>query len=142
MRRTLTAVVAAGLLAAAVAPSAQAGTATQSFGPVGAEQTFTVPIGVTSINVRLISGRGGNSTGGIGGFNYDLRADLAVEGGQRLFIEVGGNGARSSSVLPVGSTGAGGFNGGGAGGQGAAGVFAAGGGGATDIRTRTRTDPT
>ncbi len=95
------------------AGAAQAQTVT--FLSTGAEQTFTVPEGVTSIQMVAIGGRGGDGTpsgstpGGSGGFGAIVGADIAVTPGQILFVEVAGNGASAASG------GAGGFNGGGAG---------------------------
>ena len=92
----------------------------RGFAFTGAEQTFTVPAGVTTVHVIAIGGRGG-SAGGVGGAAGDVSGDLAVAAGETLYVEVGGNGS---------GKGGGGFNGGGAGG--------AGGGGASDIRTVSR----
>lgn len=102
---------------------------TQTFGYTGANQTFTVPTGVTSIQVTLKGAGGGNGTGGAGGLASGL---LAVTAGQVLNIFVGSAGAANAGTTP----GAGGYNGGGNGGS-AAGTGAAsgsGGGGASDIR--------
>jgi hypothetical protein len=93
---------------------------TQTFLFTGAEQTFKVPGGVTSIHVVAIGG-GGGSSGGIGGVAGQVTGDLTVTPGQTLYVEVGGRGQDGGS---------GGFNGGGSG--------AAGGGGASDIRTSPR----
>jgi hypothetical protein len=122
---------------------AHAGTA--SFGPIGAEQSFTVPSGVTKVDVVLVGGKGGNgasdsgsaSLGGFGG-RVDVTG-LVVTPGQRLFVEVGGNGSPAT-----GNGGeAGGFNGGGNGGSSGGGDCngGGGGGGASDIRTMSRTSP-
>jgi hypothetical protein len=135
------AVLLGGLLWSGVA---QAATTTFSF--TGGEQTFVVPQGVTSLNVVAIGGEGGTGasgtggTGGAGGFGARAVADLAVNPGQLLFIEVGGSGN------PGGATGTGvtgGFNGGGtAGASGGTPCLDAGsGGGGTDIRTASRTSP-
>jgi hypothetical protein len=55
----------ATLLAAAPPATAQPGTTT--FGFTGGPQTFTVPAGVTTINVAAAGAQGG---AGIGGFGY------------------------------------------------------------------------
>ena len=90
--------------------------ATRVFGFTGAEQTFTVPAGVSSVHVTAVGGKGpvGGDGGGFGGI---ATANLHVSPGAVLYIEVGGNG--SGTI--------GGFNGGGAGGG--SGTPAGGGGG-------------
>ena len=110
-------------LCALLLGAAPAQAATQTFLFTGAEQTFKVPGGVTSIHVIAIGGGGGSSSG-IGGVASQVTGDLTVTPGQTLYVEVGGRGQDS------GSGGAGGFNGGGSG--------TAGGGGASDIRTSPR----
>jgi hypothetical protein len=126
-RRMLTALL-AGFALMLMAGSARA--ATQTFIYTGGEQTFTVPGGVTSIQVVAIGGRGGEAAAGVlGGTAGRVSGDLSVTPGQTLYVEVGGIGQDVT-----GSTvGAGGFNGGGSGGAGGAG-----GGGASDIRTSPR----
>ena len=106
-----------------------AGAETQTFTHTGAEQTFVVPGGVTSIEVLAIGGRGGEAAGTPGGAAAKVSADLTVTPGQTLYVEVGGEGQDVTGA----TIGAGGFNGGGAGGAGAGG-----GGGASDIRTSPR----
>jgi len=107
--------------------AAPARATTQAFLFTGAEQTFKVPGGVTSIHVVAIGGGGGSSSG-IGGVAAQVTSDLTVTPGQTLYVEVGGRGQD-------GGTGSlGGFNGGGNGG----GSGGAGGGGASDIRTSPR----
>ena len=118
---------------------------TTSFGHTGNEQSFTVPSGVTKVDVVVIGGKGGSgasdsgsaSVGGFGG-RVDVTG-LVVTPGQRLFIEVGGNG---SSTTSNGGE-AGGFNRGGAGGSSGGGECngGGGGGGASEIRTISRVDP-
>jgi glycine rich protein len=105
--------------------------ATQTFISTGAEQTFTVPAGVTSIHVVAIgaSGGAGGNSGGAGGAPAQVSGDLSVTPGQVLYVEVAGNGNGGSAAQ---NPGAGGFNGGGSGGGGANG--GGGGGGATDVR--------
>jgi hypothetical protein len=121
-------VVALALLAAAGGARAEV----QTFTFTGAEQSFTVPAGVTSIQVTAIGGKGGGAPmGAAGGFGAFVQATLAVTPGAVLYVAVGGNGASDLA------TGAGGFNGGGSGGQmcGPNGCDAGGGGGASDVRT-------
>lgn len=100
--------------------SAQA--ATQTFLFTGAEQTFKVPGGVTSVHVVAIGGAGGAATDSSGGVAAEVSGDLTgLTPGQTLYVEVGGRGE------DAGDGGVGGFNGGGNG--------AGGGGGASDVRT-------
>lgn len=84
------------------------------------DNAFTVPAGVTSINVLAIGAPGEAVLGTAGGFGSQVSATLAVTPGSTLHAVVGG----------PGSGGIGGDNGGGAatGGGGA-------GGGASDVRT-------
>jgi Glycine rich protein len=98
----------------------------------GAEQTFTVPGGVTTLGVTAIGGYGGAATDSVGGAPADVVGSVTVTPGQTLYVEVGGVGQT------IGEGGEGGFNGGGNGGGG--------GGGASDVRTLPRasglsTDP-
>lgn len=84
---------------------------TQTFDYTGAEQTFVVPVGVTSLTVD-VSGAAGSANGG------RALGTLATTPGETLRIYVGASGAN------------GGYNGGGSGG----GTGAINGGGASDIR--------
>ncbi len=127
--------VAAVLLVAATG----AGAETARFASTGAEQTFTVPVGVTSLRVTAVGGRGG----GTGGFGALVFATLPVVPGQVLHVEVGGNGiagaVEDSGVIRIGR---GGFNGGADGGTGSGLIRTGdGGGGATDVRASSRTQP-
>jgi uncharacterized OsmC-like protein len=87
------------------------GQTTLSYPYSGANQTFVVPAGVTSISVKIWGagggGSGGPSSGGSGAF---VKGTLAVTPGQSLVLVVGGAGTYSTTVLK-----AGGFGGGGAG---------------------------
>jgi Bacterial Ig domain/Glycine rich protein len=114
-----------GVLAAiALCPATAAG-ATTLFSYTGGEQTYTVPVGVTSVSIVAIGGPGGGTGGNsAGGRAADVSGVVDVTPGEVLYVEVGGGGG-----LPSG-----GWNGGGDGGsviQG--GVW--GGGGASDVRT-------
>lgn len=137
LARRARAVLAASVLAASwtiTSSTIPAFAGQQTFSYNGAEQTFTVPTGITSLNVSLVGGKGANGSstfapGGFGGAGARVVADLAVTPTQVLYIEVGGNGSPN----------VGGFNGGGSGAP--TSNSAGGGGGATDIRTLTRTDP-
>jgi hypothetical protein len=96
-----------------------------TFDYTGAEQSYTVPSGVTMLHVVAIGGHGATAGsddhGGLGGSGARVAADIAVTAGQTLFVEVGGNGL---------ATGAGGFNGGGN-----TAADGGGGGGGSDVRT-------
>lgn len=122
--------------AAALIPADGAGAATPTtvtYSYTGAEQSFTVPAGVTQIAVVTTGAGGGtgladfSEAGGIGGLGTQATATLTVTPGETLYVEVGGPGAAGVDSI---SGSAGGFNGGGAsllgGGSG---------GGASDLRT-------
>jgi hypothetical protein len=112
----------------AVAPSV---TSPMHFAYTGSEQTFTVPGGVTTLEVTSVGAPGGpgydaydsSLDGSSGGFGAVVSAALAVTPGETLYVEVGGPN--------------GGYNGAGAGGTGQApgGEKAGGGGGASDVQT-------
>jgi len=100
---------------------------TQTFSYTGAQQTFTVSSGVTSITVDMTGGSGGyyetNTTSyGKGG---RVQATLTVTSGSTLYIYVGGSG---SGVT-------GGYNGGGTTTPTGSNWRGSGGGGASDIRS-------
>jgi hypothetical protein len=105
------------------ASSAQAVTRTFTF--TGAEQTFVVPGGVTSVQVVVIGGSGGEGGAGVlGGAAARVTGTLSVTPGQTLYVEVGGTGQAASAGGDIV------FNGGAAAGGGGGG-----GGGASDVRT-------
>ena len=122
--RLLSVVALVALLASPFVFMTPADAATASFFVTGGPQSFTVPAGVTSIDIDA-SGAAGEGTVGLGGSGARAVATLPVTPGQVIQIMVGG----------AGSGGSGGFNGGG----GAGFSFGLGpggaGGGATDIRT-------
>lgn len=140
-----TGTAAAGVyLVAPGGPSASAATlppgCVQSGGTVTctytADTTFTVPAGITSINLTAVGGNGG--AGGTengepaapGGAGAELNIpSRAVSPGQTLTINIGGNGADASTNALTG--GAGGAHGGGQGGDGTSstGTLVSGGGG-------------
>jgi len=104
------------------------------------EDTFTVPLGVTTIHVVAVGGEGrGDGSGQPGGGGFDSRspggygatvtADIPVTAGNTLYVEVGGNGdgGYGNGDQAGGSNGGAGGNGGRWGGGG--------GGGASDVRT-------
>ena len=132
--------VAAGL-AAAVPTAAQASTVV-NFTTVGAA-TWTVPTGVTSVDVVAIGGSGATASsgfGGLGGSGARVSATMTVTGGQSLSLFVGGgaeaghasNAGGGSSSVNAGTVGnqiiAGGGGGGMEGGDGGAGGGASGAG--------------
>ena len=119
------------MAAIAIVPSIAAAK-TVVFQSTGYEQMFTVPAGVTNVNVVAIGAPGGSSGGSSGGDGANASAELAVTPGEVLWVEVGGAGGTSS---PFAEPPGGGFNGGGGGGAGAGGEPGAGGGGASDVRT-------
>ena len=119
-----------------VNPAGAAGATTSvTFSYTGAEQMFTVPAGVASLQVMAVGGAGGNglplAVGGVGGV---ASGDLAVFPGEPLYVQVGGTGASggpgSGSVEPPS------FNGGGGASQ-----SGGAGGGASDVRTIPRANP-
>ncbi len=127
MRIRQTAVVAAlaATAAAGATGAAPAGAAELQIPFVydGAEQTWTVPTGVTAATFTLAGGAGGQVTGGgDGGVGAQLRATLPVTPGETLRVVVGGQASQA---------GAPGFNGGGMG------TSAGSGGGATSILSST-----
>jgi LPXTG-motif cell wall-anchored protein len=110
-----------------------AGVVTCVYNSTGTEQLFSVPTGVTSLDVTAIGGAGGTGlasydqawAGGAGGAGGTAIATISVVPSSTLFVEVGGIGSA------VGAYG-GAFNGGSA----TIGVEGgAGGGGASDVRT-------
>jgi len=110
---------------------------TTTFSYTGAEQTYVVPTGVTSLFVTVKGASG--AIGGTfipvskGGSGAIVTAALPVTPGETLAIYVGGQGGPFSTTDTLGSTG--GFNGGGNGGsRGDSGTNGGGGGGASDIR--------
>jgi len=103
-----------------------AGKITKTFHYTGEEQTFTVPAGVSGVEVLAVGGSGGSAETIAGGLAAKASGSLTVKAGETLYVEVGGKGATFPIVAPA----AGGFNGGGNG--------AGGGGGASDVRTAAR----
>ena len=104
-----------------------------NFNFTGAVQTFVVPAGITSVNIKSWGAQGNSNalsvTGGLGGY---AEGNLAVTPGQTLFINTGGGATATIS---------GGFNGGGAAGinSGCAQAQGGGGGGASDVRITANT---
>ena len=70
-----------------------ANTASKTFG-AGTSSSFTVPAGVTSLDLTLIGGNGAagtNELSGRGGNGAKVKATISVTPGQSLNIHVGGN---------------------------------------------------
>ncbi len=124
------AVLATGALFAASAAAATPPTVTETFASTGAEQSFTVPTGVSSVRVDAIGAAGEPGNGpfghdGTGGAGADVVGQLPVSAGEVLYVEVAASG----------------FNGGGYGGVGFEGGFGGAGGGASDVRTVSMGEP-
>jgi glycine rich protein len=138
-RRIATSATGIGLLVSLLPTAvAAADPVTETFAFTPDEQIFVVPNGVLTIHVVLVGGRGGDMGGCVpggqcGGKGASVEGDLTVTPGSTLYIEVGGRGGNSGTTSAAT---AGGANGGGRGGAFTSVVqFAAGGGGASDIRT-------
>lgn len=99
-------------------------TTTLTFSYTGSTQNFTVPSGVSSVNVK-IWGAGGAGSDGSGGSGAFLKGTLAVTAGQTLTFVVGGGGSYSNSTVSAGGYGGGGASGGiyGGSGGGYSGIF-------------------
>ncbi len=127
-----------GLLLA-TAGAAQAQTTT-NFAYTGGTQTYTVPAGITKLNVVATGGGGGGNRGNNkGGLGAVVQATVTVVPGEVLTVVVGGRGVDSNSNggQGVSGGGAGGYNGGGTGAY-----TGGGGGGATDLRRATASGST
>ena len=126
-----------GLATVLSGPSlASAATRTEVF-TVPGEHLFPVPPAVTHLSVLVVGGNGGMGQGNVaGGIGATERALLTVKPGQKLYVEVGGNGGPAGGDA---GDGIGGYNGGGNAGETFI-VFtgsstSGAGGGASDIRT-------
>ncbi|WP_244929314.1 invasin domain 3-containing protein [Nocardioides sp. W7] len=96
----------------------------------GTQQTFTVPEGVSQVQVEAVGAAGGDGIDSVvshGGRGAVVTGSLAVTEGQTLYLWVGGEGGSSAAG------GARGWNGGGQGSQ--SNTRGGGGGGASDVRT-------
>ncbi|HEY2141904.1 MAG TPA: choice-of-anchor D domain-containing protein [Solirubrobacteraceae bacterium] len=85
----------AGVLLAAIccalpasASAATPPTITESFASTGAEQAFTVPVGVSSVRVEAIGASGAGSGLASGGAGADVVGALPVTAGEVLYVEV------------------------------------------------------
>ena len=101
----------------------------------GDSQSFTVPDGVTLLEVEVAGASGGHSYGngyayGVPGLGGKVSATLTVEPGQQLIVYVGGAGQDGA----IEKAGKGGYNGGGDGGIKDKEYSGGGGGGESDIR--------
>ena len=124
--------VAPGVAHAAGSCSTTAGVTTCTFGPTGAEDTFTVPDGVSSIHVVAAGAPGAvGARGRSAGRGAEVSGDLTVTPGQTLYVEVGGAPTGGGDCLEDVAC-IGGFNGGGSSRSGG------GGGGASDVREQAR----
>lgn len=101
-----------------------------TFSYTGASETYTVPAGITNIQIEAWGAQGGGSEicggtidedGGLGGYTV---GNLAVTAGEVLYIYVGGK-----PTTTIGGASPAGFNGGGIAGQ-----YGGSGGGASDVR--------
>jgi Glycine rich protein len=125
------AVLAASALAASTSAAATPPTVTDTFASTGAEQSFTVPPGVSSVRVNAIGAAGEPGRYGIddvegnGGAGADVVGELSVSADEVLYVEVAAQG----------------FNGGGLGGVGEESGAGGSGGGASDVRTVSQTQP-
>ena len=75
-----------------------------NFTYTGADQTFTIPAGVTTMSVTMWGGGGGGGAAGTGGAGAYLTGLLTVVPGQQLTIIVAGGGGTSSGSAAVAAT--------------------------------------
>lgn len=109
--------------------------ATVTFDYTGSQQTWTVPAGVTSIEIEAWGAQGGSTsgssypgTGALGGYS---KGTLSVTPGETLYVYVGGQGTSTTTKYGSYTLFSGGWNGGGSvSTQGNGGA----GGGASDVR--------
>ena len=100
----------------------------QTFTYTGAQQTFTVPNGVSSITVVAYGAQSGVGQKGASAKGGQITTTLSVAPGQTLYVNVGGQGANNPAATA-------GWNGGGTGGPAGCGNYGGGGGGgASDVR--------
>lgn len=138
VRRIITfgGVAAASLWCAA---SASATLATASFTTPG-QYSFTVPVGVSNVQITAVGANGGSSqgtdgggagssAGGVTSAGNPAAVTVPVTPGEQLYVAVGAPGARGSRQ----AGGAGGFGGGAAGGGSSPGLGGGGGGGASVV---------
>ena len=110
-----------------------------NFDYTGSEQSYTIPAGVSKVQLEVWGAQGGNAsvgdsymgTGGAGGYSKGL---YSVSEGNTLYVVVGGQGTSSTSITSPGTL-QGGYNGGGYSMGGDTYCAVAAGGGATHIST-------
>ena len=106
------------------------------FSYTGSEQTFTIPAGVTQVQLEVWGAQGGDATttypGGRGGYATGI---YNVTPGQTLYVNVGGMG--EDYTTPHSGFYVGGYNGGGNGRASSTSSYRTGGGGATHVATVT-----
>ncbi len=116
-------------------------TQSQMFNFTGGVQTFIVPAGITSLNIKAFGAEGGGGSSsqptgilGIGGLGGSAEGNLAVVPGSTIRIYVGGKGMDGDPSIDISTLG--GYNGGGLGGYDNSTFIAngGGGGGASDVR--------
>ena len=102
------------------------------FNYTGYYQTFTVPIGVTSLAITTVGASGGDIGNGAGK-GYNISSKFTATPGTELYVYVGGQGQTATPVYQA----LGGWNGGGSCGKpGSSSHYACGGGGgASDVRS-------
>ena len=97
------AVIAAGAPARADSSCATSGSiVTCTYGFTGSAQTYTVPAGVTSLDVTAAGAAGGNPAGGPGAGGAGASVEdtaVPVSPGQVLTVIVGGPGANGSPTI-------------------------------------------
>ena len=109
------------------------------FDYTGSEQSYTIPAGVSKVQLEVWGAQGGNASvegsymgaGGAGGYSKGL---YSVSEGNTLYVVVGGQGTSSTSITSSGTL-QGGYNGGGNSMGGDTYCAVAAGGGATHIST-------
>lgn len=105
---------------------------TVTFNYTGAQQTWVVPAGVTSVDIVAEGAQGFDSLSFLGGRGGRATGTLAVTPGETLYIYVGGRGTASVGANVIMG---GGFNGGGDGmNNGIGATSVGGGGGGSDVR--------
>jgi hypothetical protein len=82
-----------------VASAAAAEEVKKTFGPTEEQQEFVVPDGVMTLTVEATGASGGVGIGGSkGGAGAYVSGDLSVLPGQKLYVEVGGQGKVGSTA--------------------------------------------
>jgi hypothetical protein len=126
-----------GVPASSGAPASGAPGGTDTYRYTGKSQTVVVPADINAIEVRVVGGHGGrssgvaSSTGYVGGDGAQVAGRIAVKAGQTLTVDVGGFGGDATDTGDAGAGGWGGTGNGGAGGK--KGTWAGGGGGGSSM---------